>query len=163
MEIESSFYLPCHVKCFWLLSCKKKFLFLLKNNLCFFQQSQKFSTFLKICLKFNHNRHTEAKNICCFLATQGWRLSEVEMGPDPTPAYFWATVNKRLTRLRPGYFPTRPEEKKIQKFDVFGENFQIQTQTINGWPDPTRFLAWCHDHLSTATPGPDLWASQLLF
>jgi len=34
----------------------------------------------------------------------------VVMGPDPTQAYFWPAENKRLTRLWPGYFLTRPEE-----------------------------------------------------
>jgi len=35
---------------------------------------------------------------------------KVEMGPDPTRIYFWPAVKKRLTRLRPGYFPSRPED-----------------------------------------------------
>jgi len=54
--------------------------------------------------------------------------SKVEMGPDPTRAYFWPAVNKRPTRLRPRYFLTRPEEiffdtkDKIEKFDVFRGN-----------------------------------------
>jgi len=63
--------------------------------------------------------------------------------PDPTRAYFWPAV-KRPTRLRPGYFPTQPEEiffdpkgKKLKNLTFLGEIFQIQTQTINGWPDPT--------------------------
>jgi len=48
--------------------------------------------------------------------------------PSPTRAYFWPAVNKRLTRLRPGYFPTQsnffwPEGKKIEKFDIFRGNF----------------------------------------
>jgi len=52
------------------------------------------------------------------------------MGLDPTRAYFWPVVNKRLTRLLPGYFLTRPEEifliqrEKIEKLDIFiGEIF----------------------------------------
>jgi len=65
------------------------------------------------------------------------------MGPDPTRAYFWPAVNKRPTRLQPGYFLTWPEEiffdpkgKKLKKSTFLGEIFPIQTQTINGWPDP---------------------------
>jgi len=52
-----------------------------------------------------------------------------EMGPDPTRAYFWPAVNKRLTPLQPGYFLTQLEEnilswrEKIEKFDVFWRNF----------------------------------------
>jgi len=67
----------------------------------------------------------------------------LEMKPDPTRAYFWPAVNKRPTHLWPGYFLTQlkenffdPRGKKLTKFDVFRENFQIQTQTINGWRDP---------------------------
>jgi len=53
----------------------------------------------------------------------------LEMGPDPTRAYFWPAVNKRLTRLWPEYFLTWPKEifftrrEKIEKFDIFSENF----------------------------------------
>jgi len=57
---------------------------------------------------------------------------EVEMGPDPTRAYFWPAANKRLTRLRPGYFPTQHDEifltlrgKKLKNFMLLGEIFQI--------------------------------------
>jgi len=53
-----------------------------------------------------------------------------EMDPDPTQAYFWPAVNKRLTWLWPRYFPTRPEAiffwpegKKIEKFDILRGNF----------------------------------------
>jgi len=66
-------------------------------------------------------------------------MSVIEMGPDPTQAYFWPAVNKRLTQLRPGYFLTRPEaifltrrEKKMKNLTFLGVIFQIQTQTING-------------------------------
>jgi len=65
--------------------------------------------------------------------------------PNPTQAYFWPAVNKRLTRLRPTYFLTQPEEiffdpkgKKLKKLIFLREIFQIQTHTINGWPDLTR-------------------------
>jgi len=61
---------------------------------------------------------------------------------DPTWAYFWPAVNKRPTRLWPGYFPTRPEAiffdpkgKKLKNLMFLDEIFQILTQTINGWPD----------------------------
>jgi len=31
----------------------------------------------------------------------------------------------------------------MEKFDIFREIFQIQTQTINGWPDPyQKILTW---------------------
>jgi len=36
-------------------------------------------------------------------------VSHIEMGPDPTRAYFWPAVNKRPTRLWPRYFLTQPE------------------------------------------------------
>jgi len=46
--------------------------------------------------------------------------------PDPTRAYFWSAVNKRLTHLWPGYFWTQPEDiffwpegKKNWKFLYF--------------------------------------------
>jgi len=64
--------------------------------------------------------------------------------PYPTRAYFWPAVNKKLTRLIPGYFLTRPEDiffnpkqKKLKNLTFLEEIFQIQTQTTNGWPDPT--------------------------
>jgi len=57
--------------------------------------------------------------------------------PDPTRAYFWPTVNKRLTRLRPGYFLTQPEEKKIEKFDIFRENFLNSTPNLTQ-PEPQK-------------------------
>jgi len=75
------------------------------------------------------------------------------MGPDPTQAYFWPAVNKRPTRLWPGYCPTWPEAiffdpkgKKLKYLMFLGEIFQILTQIINGWPDPTRVKNFC--------PGP---------
>jgi len=48
------------------------------------------------------------------------------MGPDPTQAYFLPAVNKRLTRgtFRPDLKRIFwPEEKKIEKFDIFRGNF----------------------------------------
>jgi len=68
---------------------------------------------------------------------------KVEMGPDPTRAYFWPTVNKRPTRLWPRYFPTRSnffwsEGKKIEKFDIFRGNF-LNSNPNHKWltpPDP---------------------------
>jgi len=69
----------------------------------------------------------------------------VEMDPDPTRAYFLPAVNKRPTRLWPGYFPTWPEAiffdpkgKKLKNLTFLGEIFGILTKTINVWPDPTR-------------------------
>jgi len=40
----------------------------------------------------------------------------LEMGHDPTQVYFWAALNKRPTRLWPGYFLTRPGSKKISYY-----------------------------------------------
>jgi len=67
------------------------------------------------------------------------------MGPDPIRTYFWHAVNKRQTRLWPGYFLIRPEDiffdpkgKKLKNLTFLGENFQIHTQTKDGWPDPTQ-------------------------
>jgi len=72
-------------------------------------------------------------------------MPELEMGPYPTRAYFWPAVNKRPNHLRPGYFLTRledifldPKGKKLKNLTFLGQIFQIQTQTINGWPDPAR-------------------------
>jgi len=47
----------------------------------------------------------------------------IVMGPDPTWAYFWPTVNKRPTRLWTGCFLTWPEGEKIEKFHVFKGKF----------------------------------------
>jgi len=98
------------------------------------------------------------------------------MGPDPTRAYFWPTVNKRPTRLWPGYFPTRPEAifwpegKKIEKFDVFRGNFP-NSNPNHKWltrPDPgqkilTRknhyeilIIIWCS--IDSGRDGP--WPNQ---
>jgi len=70
--------------------------------------------------------------------------------PDPTRAHFWPAVNKRPTRLWPGYFPTRPvaiffdpKWKKLKNLMFLGEIFRILTQTINSWPDPShKKLTW---------------------
>jgi len=63
--------------------------------------------------------------------------------PDQTQAYFGPAVNKRPTRLWPGFFLTQPEEiffepkgKKLKNLALLVEIFQ--TQTINGWPNLTR-------------------------
>jgi len=62
--------------------------------------------------------------------------------PDPTWAYFWPAVNKRPTRLWPGYFLTWPEDiffdPKWKKFAIFRGNFPTQTKTVNSWPNPTQ-------------------------
>jgi len=68
-------------------------------------------------------------------------LQNLEMGPDPTRAYFWLAVNSRTTCLWPGYFLTRPKDismsqrEKIEKFGIFRWNF----------PNPDsnhRWLTW---------------------
>jgi len=64
-------------------------------------------------------------------------VTVVEMGP---------AVNMRPTRIWPGYFSTRskegfwPEVKNLKNLMFLGEIFQIQTQTINGWPGPITTL-----------------------
>jgi len=97
----------------------------------------------------------------CFSDGHEWwykKESAIEMGPDPTQAYFWIAVNKRPTRLRPGYFLTWTEEiffDPKEKLTFLVEIFQIQTQTINGWPNTNRvtknrpdpvqkILTWTH-------------------
>jgi len=58
-----------------------------------------------------------------------WRRLRLEMGPDPTQAYFWPAVNKRPTCLWPGYYWPYPKRffltrrEKIEKFDIFRGNF----------------------------------------
>jgi len=76
-------------------------------------------------------------------------VPKVEMGPYLTRAYFWPAVNKRPICLRPGYFLTQPEGKKIKKFDIYRGNFPNSnpnhkwlprpdtTQATKNWPDPT--------------------------
>jgi len=75
---------------------------------------------------------------------ENWQCN-LEMGPDPTQAYFWPAVNSRTACPWPGYFLTwpheiffNPKEKnwKIGKFSKF----------ISGWPDTT----W----VKTFLPGP---------
>jgi len=69
------------------------------------------------------------------------------------------TFDLQLIRGRPAFDPGtfRPdmkwfflhEGKKIEIFDILGEIFKIQPQTINVWPDPTRATKnW---------PGPITW------
>jgi len=88
--------------------------------------------------------------------------------PDPTRAYFWPAVNKRPTRLWPGYFPTRPEaiffdpkEKKLKNLTFLAEISWILNQTINGRPDPS------HKKLTRPgskifDPDPSLHRSELI-
>jgi len=100
------------------------------------------------------------KTICVISSKDGpW--------PDPTRAYFWPTVNKRPTRLQPGYFPTQPEEifidpkgKKLKNLTFLGQIFQIQTQTINGWPDPTRPDP-SRKKLTRPNPGQKFWPKPI--
>jgi len=85
-----------------------------------------------------------------------------EMGPDLTQAYFWPAENKRPTRLRLGYFPTRRdffwlEGKKIEKFDIFKGNFPNSnpnhiwlTQPKPQKIDPTRVKNFWPGPITTA-------------
>jgi len=68
----------------------------------------------------------------------GWRWAL----NGPNQAYFWPALDKRPTYLWPGYFLTQPKEilfwpkgKKMKIFTFLREIFQ--TQTIDGWHDPT--------------------------
>jgi len=63
------------------------------------------------------------------------RAQKCRDGPWPNPNIL--LNNKVLFDPTQRYF-FWPEGKKIEKFDVLGEIFQIQTLTINGWPEPTR-------------------------
>jgi len=56
----------------------------------------------------------------------------------PDPSLLLTRRNKMLTRLWPGYFSTRPKEIFLTRREKKWKIFQIQTQTINGWPDPTQ-------------------------
>jgi len=55
------------------------------------------------------------------------------MGPDPTRAYFWSAVNKRLTHFWPRYFLTWPKEN----FLTWRENIRD-----GPWPNLTRAYFW---------------------
>jgi len=74
----------------------------------------------------------------------------VEMGPNPTRAYFWPAVNKRPTGFDPGTFRPEaiffdPKGKKLKNLTFLGDIFKIQTKTKNVWPDPgQKFLTQTH-------------------
>jgi len=84
--------------------------------------------------------------------------SMLEMGHDPTQAYFRPAVNKGLTCLWPGYLLTLPDEifwSEVKKLWILGEIFLIQrwltwpnpTQALKNWPDPgQKFLTWTHHY-----------------
>jgi len=100
-----------------------------------------------------------------FLRVKDWDLTSASQycsvyirdgpWPDLTQAYFWPAVNKRPARLWPGSFLTWPEEKKIEKFDIFLGNFP-NSKPNHKWLtrpepqkiDPTRpgskILTWTH-------------------
>jgi len=97
----------------------------------------------------------------------------VEMGSDPTWAYFWPTVKKRPARLwsiDPGTFLPHPKRyflthrEKIEKINIFRGNFpnpnsnhRWPTRPDQAWPkpqniDPTRvknFWPWPAVKLAT--------------
>jgi len=56
--------------------------------------------------------------------------------PDPNQTYFWPAINKRPTLLWPD--PKRFSDPKGKNLGFWGEIFQTQTQTKDGWPNPTR-------------------------
>jgi len=87
---------------------------------------------LNVLLTFEKCGHLEVNWTEDIIGLSYW----IEIGPNPTRAYFWLAVNKRLICLWPRYFLTQPNEilliqgKEIEKF---GEIFQ--TQTKDGRPD----------------------------
>jgi len=79
----------------------------------------------------------------------GRAITSILLDIHPTQAYFWPAVNKRLTRLCPRYFLTQPGEifltwraKSWKNLGLYGEIFQCQTQTKEGWPDPYKKHLW---------------------
>jgi len=68
-------------------------------------------------------------------------IESLEMGHDPTRSKL--TFDPQKIRGRPAFDPTLrnffwPEGQNLKNLMYLGKNFQIQTQTINGWPDLTR-------------------------
>jgi len=63
-------------------------------------------------------------------------LPTVKMGPDPIRAYFWPAIDAGTFDPTRRYF-FDPKGKKLKNLTFLGEIFQIQiqTQTIDGWPD----------------------------
>jgi len=58
-------------------------------------------------------------------------FQKLEMGPDLTQAYFWPAVNKRPTRLWPGYFLTffpNPNQRWL--------TWPNPTRATKNWPNP---------------------------
>jgi len=62
---------------------------------------------------------------------------------NPTQAYFWPAVNKRMSRRWPGNFLIRPKDiffdskgKKLKNLTFLGEIFPNQTQIIDGCLGP---------------------------
>jgi len=81
--------------------------------------------------------------------TQTWTL---EIGPDPTRAFFWPAVNKRPTRVLSDLTRSKffwPEGKKMEKFDIFRGNFP-NSNPNHKWltrPNPS------HKKLTRPDPG----------
>jgi len=95
------------------------------------------------CLKMHRYRFKKIKvYLFILMAFQfSTHCKKLEMGSDSAQAYFWPAVNKRPTRVLSD--PTQRDffwhiGKKLKNLTFLGEIFQIQTQTINGWPDLTR-------------------------
>jgi len=91
-------------------------------------------------------------------------LCSIEMGPDPTQAYFWPAVNKRPTQLWPWYFLTRPKDifidpkgKKLKNLGFIGEIFQTQTPNQKRWPDPTQATKYWPDPTLVKNFDPNPW------
>jgi len=110
-----------------------------------------FSRFWAICMKIIHAKFqpssfkTEVgdrgdRQMNTWTSSIELARSEVEMGPDPTRAYFWPAVKKEAnTPLTRVIFDQAQEiffDPKLKNLMFLGKIFQ--TQTIDGWPYPTR-------------------------
>jgi len=67
------------------------------------------------------------------------------MGPDPTRAYIWPAVNKRLTRLWPGYFLHNPKRFFLHKKTWMAD----PTRATKNWPDLTRVKTFWSGPITT--------------
>jgi len=93
----------------------------------------------------------------------------IEMGSDPTRAYFWPAVNKRPAHPWPRHFLTQRKDiflplnwKFLKNLRSLGEIFQTQTQTKDGWPDPTRSPKYSASGSKNFDLGPSVMCAVLL-
>jgi len=102
-------------------------------------------------------RHCQSNTFTMCSLTDCLSVLWLEMGPDPTRAYFWPAVNKRLACLWPGYFFTQPQDvflirrEKIEKFDNFSKFSKFKPKPKMAYPtqpepqkiDPTHHYLCC--------------------